>query len=430
MKKVIIKLGFLVLGVLISQFGRLSPSYGYVEPTRAILPQSGVETGLTNPDLPRRKGIEVGEVVFHSAISTGVIIDPNIYLSNSSEKYDVITTVEASAGLEIPIQEHKISLDYLAQQYFFTRYNVNNHFDQRVRGLLELNFTDYKVTLGDTYKKYQSLPGTDTTGRTKEDDNSFRVGVIHETDKFAFDVGYSNLLHRYLRDDYVFGPVTFRDRNSMLHVADITVGYKIFPKTSINLENDFGYSYHTSKNSPDYYFDDVLIGVKGELLKNLTSTLQAGWRFQDFQDDTVLYDKSASKFIFRGGIEYKLSDRNIFDLGGERTTNDSTYANNTYYTTNFANLGYTHVFTEKLSSRVFGNYQRNMYPAETTEGAGAGTKTAKRIDNSFGAGATLHYDIRRWLSAEAGYQFKEATSNFDTFAYNDNIFTFKVSAGF
>jgi hypothetical protein len=424
MKK--IKLGFLVLVALLLQ---LNTSYGYVEPTKSILPKT-TTAGLSNPDLPKRKGVEVGEIMFHSAISTGVIIDPNIYLGSHDEKYDIINTLEASFGIEIPLQEHRISLDYLAQQYFFERYNINNHFDQRVRGLLELNFTDYKVTLRETYRKYATLPGLDTSSRIKQDDNSVRLGVTHETDKFAFDVGYSNIVHHYFNDNPVFGVVTFKDRDSMLHVSDISVGYKIQPKTSIVLENDYGYATHRSDNSPDYYFDDILIGVKGELHENLTTTLQAGYRYQYFNDSPILYDETVSKFICRGGVKYAFSDRNIFDLNVERTVYDSTYSNVTYYTTNFVNLGYTHVFTDKLSSRVFGSYQRNMYPTETTEGTGAAAKTAKRVDNSYGAGVNLHYDIRRWLSTEVGYEFKQAVGNFETFGYNDNIVTFKVSAGF
>jgi Putative beta-barrel porin 2 len=424
MNKIISKPFFLILSVLALQFG-LSAAYGYVEPTREILPQN-TTYGISNPDLPKRNGAKVGDVLFHSAISTSVIFDPNIYLSPQDEKYDIINLLEASFGLEIPFQEHKLSLEYLGQQYFFERYDINNHFDQQVRGLLELNFTDYKVTLRETYRKYETLPGLDTSGRITQDDNSMRLGVAHETDKFAFDVGYSNIVHHYFSDNPVFGPVTFSDRDSMLHVADVSVGYKIMPKTSIVLEDDYGFASYRSDNSPDYYFNDILVGVKGELHENLTTTLQAGWRYQYFDKSPFLYDGTVSKFICRGGIKYAFSGKDIFDLGVQRTVNDSTYADNTYYTTDFVSLGYTHAFTEKLSSRIFGTYQRNMYPTETTEG----TKTAKRVDNSCGAGVNLHYDIRRWLSAEIGYEFKEAVGNFETFSYNDNIATIKVTAGF
>ena len=419
------KMVFLVLCFLFLQFVLLRASYGYVEPTRSILSKSALDE-LTNPDLPKRTGFKVGDIIFHAAVSTSVILDPNIYLSSQDEKYDIINLVETSFGVEIPLQEHKISMDYLAQQYFFERYNINNHLDQRARGLLELNFTDYRVTLKETFRNFTSLPGSDNTDRLHEDTNNVRLGVVHETDKFAFDVGYSNIVQHYNSDDFIFGPVTYRDRDSMLHLSDITVGYKILPKTAITLENDYGFSTHRSSNSPDYYFDDILIGVKGDLHKNLSMNFQAGYRYQYFEDSPILYDETVSKFICRGVVKYAFSDKDLFDLNLERSVDDSTYKDITYYTTDFLGLSYTHVFTNKISSRVFGTYQRNMYPTETTEGS----KTAKRIDNAYGAGLTLHYDIRRWLSTEIGYEFKEAVSNFQTFSYNDNITTFKITAGF
>ncbi len=426
MVKIIRKLSFLVLGAILLQFGSLNSSYGYVEPAKSILPDVIAPKGLYNPDLPKRQGLKAGEIVFHSAVTTGVMIDPNIYLASQDEKYDIINTLEASFGVEIPLQEHIISLDYQAKQYFFERYNNNNHFDQRVRGLMELNFTDYRVTLNEVFNKYESIPGEDNTGRLKQDDNNVRLGVTHEAGNFAFDLGYSNLVHHYYNDDFMFSTVAYKDRDYMMHVADISVGYKILPKTSIVLENDYGVSTHVSGNSPDYYFDDILVGVKGELHKNLTTTLQAGYRYQYFGASPILYNGKASKFICRGGIKYALSDKDVFDLNVDRTVNDSIYADATFFTMDYMVLNYTHIFTNKLSSRIFGSYQRNMYPIETTEG----TKTAKRVDNAFEAGASLHYDIRRWLSAEISYEFKNADSNFKVFSYNDNIALFKITAGF
>jgi hypothetical protein len=65
-------------------------SYAYVEPVRRVLPKS-TDILLTNPDLPQRKGLklpisypfsseELGEIILHAAVSTGVTVDPNVYL--------------------------------------------------------------------------------------------------------------------------------------------------------------------------------------------------------------------------------------------------------------------------------------------------------------------------------------------------------------
>ena len=57
------KMVFLVLCFLFLQFVLLRASYGYVEPTRSILSKSALDE-LTNPDLPKRTGFKVGDIIF------------------------------------------------------------------------------------------------------------------------------------------------------------------------------------------------------------------------------------------------------------------------------------------------------------------------------------------------------------------------------
>ena len=425
MARIIRKLGLQALSVIFFLITTMVLSYAYVEPVRRLLTTTP-PSELTNPDLPNRPGLKVGDITFHSAVSTGVQSDNNIYLSSQDGKYDLINHETGSFGLEIPIKEHKLSFDYLAEEYLYTHHDINDHLNQRARALIDLRFTDYRVTLTEVYRHYTEAPGSENSSRLRQDDNNLRLGVLHETDKFAFNVGYTNIVHHYFNDDQIFGPVTYRDRNSVMHIADTSVAYRFLPKTAVVLEDDYGISEHESADSPDYYFNDILLGLKGDLHKNLTTTFQAGYRYQYFKESPILFDKTASKFICRGGLKYTLQNNDIIDFVLERTVNDSTYQDITYYTTNFTGLSYTHAFTSKLMGQLFGKYQRNMYPTETTEG----NKTATRRDNAYSTGFNLHYDIRRWLSTELGYEFKKADSNFQTFAYEDNIFTFKITAGF
>lgn len=404
-------------------------SYAYVEPARPVLVKR-TPTELTNPDLPRREGIKLGEITLHAAVSAGVTIDPNIYLARRDETYDVVTLGRASIGVEVPFKEHKISLDYEAAEDHYNRFQHNDHLDQRARALIKLEFTDYRVIVSEVFRNFSELPGAANTVRLHEDDNAVRVGVTRETEKFAFDIGYSNLIHHYNSDDIIFSTVTYKDRNSMSHVCDISVGYKFLPKTSLIIENDYGISEHESGNSPDYYFEELLVGLKGDLHKNLTTDFQAGYHYQYFKSSPIFFDDTAAKFICRGGFKYTMTDKDIMDFTFERSVNDSTYQNLTYYTTDFAGVAYTHVLTPKITGRMFGTYQRNMYPAETTEVTDGNSKTAKRRDNSYGVGFSLRYDIQRWLSCEFGYQYKRAVSNFHTFDYEDGITSFKITAGF
>jgi uncharacterized protein (PEP-CTERM system associated) len=58
----------------------------------------------------------------------------------------------------------------------------------------------------------------------------------------------------------------------------------------------------------------------------------------------------------------------------------------------------------------------NNYPDETT----VGTETAKRSDVFFEVGASLRYQMRRWLAFELGYNYLSLDSNFNEFDYQDN----------
>ncbi len=420
------RFGCVVVIVFAVFLGFCSFSYGYVEPVRKVLPNI-TETTLTNPDLTKRKGLDISNIVLHSALSTGFTIDPNIYLANQDEKYDIIYTEKASFGVEIPIKKkYTLSMDYEATEYHYERFYVNDHVDQRARGLINIDLTDYRLTLRDTFRNFTDLPGSTNTSRLKQDTNDMRLGLTRESGKFGFDFGYTNAIHHYYSTDIIAAPVTYKDRSSMRHVLDASVGCRLWPKTSVILENDFGVSDHESPNSPDYYFNDILLGIKGELWKKLSGSFLAGFRNQNFETSAVMFDKTFSGVVMRSSLRYAVSDKDLLNATITRSIEDSTYQSLTYYAANFFGLNFTHVFTNKITGQAFGTYQRNGYPTETTEGA----KTAKRMDNAYGAGFSLKYDIHSWLSAELGYEFKKARSNFRTFDYEDNIATFKVTAGF
>ncbi len=407
---------------------RAGTSYGYTEPVRPILSKMN-GTVLDDPDLPNRSGFKtkIDHIVAHGAVSSGLTFDPNIYLNEGHHTYDMIYVENQSAGVEIPFKNHKLSLDYGITENIFERFPLNNHIDTRARGLLDLELSDYRITIGETYKTFTDLPGTQNQSRLKQDSSNMRAGIRHETDKFGFDIGYSHLFHNYDNDDSIFGPLTNRDRSSATDIMDATYAYRFFPKMAITLEDDYGDSNFVSSNSPNYFFNDVLLGLRGDLWRNKLSTnLQLGYRYEGLTSSPVMFHGPASTFIYRGGFKYTFSDRNILDLNLERTVNDSTYQNLPYYKSDFVGLGFTHVFTRKISARANASYQRNSYPADTTEQG----ETYKRRDDSGDVGLTLRYDIQRWLSAEVGYEYKKAVSNFKIYGYDDNIATLKVTAGF
>jgi len=110
----------------------------------------------------------------------------------------------------------------------------------------------------------------------------------------------------------------------------------------------------------------------------------------------------------------------------KRAIYESTFQNLNYYNVNYVGLDYRHYFNKKLLASAFGYYQINLYPSSATVGG----VNDKRYDQFFGGGAEIRYDIRKWISVKARYDYKQRKSRFGTFNYIDNLVTLTGTIGF
>src|SRR3989338_3879369 len=69
--------------------------------------QEDADNELRNANLPKREGIKVGPMIAHGAMKAAEQLDTNIFLSNSDRKFDAITVLSPSVGLELPLRENK-----------------------------------------------------------------------------------------------------------------------------------------------------------------------------------------------------------------------------------------------------------------------------------------------------------------------------------
>ena len=389
---------------------------------------SGVFAQLTNTDLPNRNGIKIGEIKGHSALRVTEQFDSNIFLSNTNRQADAITVISPSAGVEIPFRDSSISADYQTDIWFYGTYNSQNHMDQYVRALVEMPLKDFIVTVKDSFSIVTSRADNENSARIRQNNNDMRAGIAAKFDLLEFDAGYTNRLETYASNDFIIAPnITYEDKNRFNNIFDATVSYRFMPKTSLFLENLLGFiDYYLCGQVPNSIYDQAALGIKGEWFKKADVNFKAGFRYQGYDSSDIIADKAYTGAIIGGGMNYRPTDEDAFALNLLRTVYESTYANMNYYITNFAGLAYTHRFTDKLSGGLFGSYELHQYPSESSENG----LTAKRHDNYYVAGLSLRYDMRKWVSFEARYQFKDRISNFDTYDYFDNLATVRGTVGF
>ncbi len=382
---------------------------------------------LVNPDLPDRKGIKAGDMILHSAFKVQEQIETNIFLNNTDRKADGITILKPSVGIEVPLQDNGLSFDYEMGIFLYNKYRLENHIDHRVRGLAEINLTDYKITVKDVYRIYTDRAADENSRRLKRDENDLRAGIAAQFDQLGFDLGYTNRIEMYDSKDLYLGSLAYEDRNRIYNIIDATIAYRFLPKTFFLLENDLGFiHYYNSSIPPDSYYDEILAGFRGEWFAKANVDFRAGFRYQNYDNSDVLADKDYIGPVIRGGFDYHPTKDDDIVVNAVMTVYESTYANMNYYNANLIGATYRHRFNRKLSADLFGSYQLHLYPSSSTENG----ETGKRWDNYFEGGAGLRYDVQKWLSFDAKYRYTQRISKFEIFDYFDNIVTIGGTVGF
>ncbi|MFA6142167.1 MAG: outer membrane beta-barrel protein [Candidatus Omnitrophota bacterium] len=402
---------------------------GLVALTAVLCLWGTANAGLDNPDLPDREGIKViNNIKIHGAFRTSEELDTNIYLSDAKAKFDAITVLVPSGGIEIPMGDSKISADYEADINLYGKYTTENHINQRARALAEINLTDYKITVDEVLKDYTDRASDENSRRIERFNNNMRVGVEAQFNKFGFDAGYTNIFDTYgSKDDLIYQSITYGDRDRVYNIVDGSISYRFMPKTSIFLESDLGFiNYYNSSIPPNSWYIQTFVGLKGRPTNKILANIKGGFKYQGYSSSNIYNDKPFAGLVASGGIDYSVTNDDTLGFGIEKNTYESTYQNMNYYDACIVSLDYKHRFNKKLLFKSFGSYQINLYPGQTVEGG----LYDKRYDNFYSGGLSFRYDIQKWASLEFKYEYSQKSSRFHIYDYVDNRIIFSGTGGF
>jgi hypothetical protein len=370
--------------------------------------------------LANAKGnIHIGALEVHPFASIKQRYDDNIFLEpNNEENDDWITTATLGVTLQMPIvaqrqEDFMFKAKYAADIIEFWDNTNQSRIDHTISALADFTFAnDSTLKVEEDFKKTADPPNSELTDLEKRIRNTIQVVLGYIREEISFDLGYKNI-----RDDYK--KLSNLDRYE--HIVTATGYYRIFPKTSILSECNFGtitYDDSTTNSDSDYY--QIRLGLKGEIATKLTGVIKGGYKYTTYDD--------SSKEDFRGvtiftNLIYSLQERSTLNIYSERSSIESTYRTNSYFESNKIGLKFDHQLLERLFLVTGGYYQLNKYPEETSEGS----ETAKRKDYIWDGSIGLRYEIKDRAVIEASYEYKQRDSKFATFDYEDNKVTTKIS---
>ncbi|MBU1084070.1 MAG: outer membrane beta-barrel protein [Candidatus Omnitrophica bacterium] len=368
--------------------------------------------------------LHIGALEVHPFASLKQTYDTNIYLeSKGEETKDFITDTVLGTSIKMPIipeREEDFTLEgvYEADIVEFWDQTHRNRVDHMLSGKLDLNFSnDFQWKTTEYFKKTASPPNSERTTLDKRYSNILNTEVSYNREKITTTGAYT-----LTRDAY--DESRLDNLNTLDNTFTGAVFYKIFPKTSIFGEYNFGVTtYDNNNTNSDSKKNQGEIGLVGDLLPKTTGTVKAGYRNVSYDES----DKSDfSGLTLFGNIKYDMSERTIINLSGTRTSEESSYGTNSYFEMNKLQLKVDHQLLDRLWMNNSGFIQYNKYPVQTTEAEVTGI----RKDALWGIDAGLKYELKEWMIISGGYEFKQRDSRFDSLDYNDHKITAKVTAKF
>lgn len=393
---------------------------------RRILTKLLVSTGVSGLSLGAFAGepasISMGAFEVTPKLGVTYKYDDNIFKSERNEEDQWVLVINPSVRAEARERNnvYGITLDVKDGSY------TDSHDD---------DYTDYSIA-GDAHIEFSARAKLNLKASTKagHDDrgSAFSEGafatLIAEPDeydetKYSFDytIGSAESKGRLVIDagvmekDYTnHEPATdTRDYEATNYGAKLY--WQVMPKTALFLEGgrkDFDYDeelggiVNQDSEETSYY-----LGVEWQATGKTKGSIKLGQMEKDFDAPTR---KTFDENSWAANITWTPQEHSVINIGSSRTPGEAT-GSGTFIDTKDYTLSWKNNWSERISSKLSARVATEEYVQTTRE------------DDMTEYGLTFSYEMRRWLSFDLGYSYKEKDSNAVNLDYEKNIISLGVN---
>jgi hypothetical protein len=325
-----------------------------------------------------------------------------------------------------------LSAGYRAELINYVTLTDQNTQNQSGVFQIRLDMPRLKLQLRDDFTETTDPPGNELSGPVKSQTNVLAPTAEYRlTERFALGASYAWTHVHYpptsggssSPNEQQNQAVQQLDENDQL--AGVTLWWKWLPKSDVGLYAQYGSSSFENDSGRDTHREIVGLTLRGDLTAKLTSTFRAGVLHQDSTDTAPAY----TGLVLGGGWVYQATERTQITLNTDRSPQASVFESAQYYVSSTAWLGVRHEFPARKVAvwlRVGGG--EDAYNTKQLTENGVTTKW--RLDTLFGTAVGVDYAIQPWLRTGIEYSFKQRTSNFPQFNYDDNKISGRITLQF
>ena len=344
--------------------------------------------------------------------------ETNVFQVPSHSQGDAVFKTIPGFLADYTFGPHSITLGYRAEILNWVTLTSQDTVHHIGVAQLRLDFPRLYANMRDDFVRTSDPPNTELTGQILSDTNVLAPEVEYRlTSRFAVGANYS-WTHVSFDD-----PVVAQDLNRDEHLWGASVFWKILPKTDLRLNYNYGVKYFEFQTDRNVTRHQVLLALRGDLTAKVSSTFRIGF---ERRDPDSSFQPGYTGLIMGGDWTYRPSDRTTVTLATDRSVQESTFGDVPFYVTTSGAITVQQQLWTKLVATLRATVGQNNYPTkQTLDGL-----TDWRQDFFYAYGVGIDYDIRPWLTVGGGYGHVARTSNFNTFNFQDDKFTAKVTLQF
>ena len=365
-------------------------------------------------------------------LSERVEYESNIFQTPNKTRGDMIFRTIPGFLADLTRGPFSVSIGYRAEIVNYLTLSDQNALNQSGVVQLRLDMPRLKLQLRNDFTETTDPPGSELTGPIKSQTNVLAPAAEYRlTERFSIGVSYAWTHIHFPPTSASAGSPNAQQNEAVQqldendHLAGATLWWKFLPKSDIGLSVQYGTATFDQDPSRNTEREIVSLTLRGDLTAKLSSTFKIGIEHQAATSGGPAF----TGIVTSGGWIFQATERTQVTFNSDRAPQVSVFENAQYYVSTSAWLGVRHEFpSRKLAASLRVGVGEDRY--NTKQPTENGVTTKYRVDTLLGTSVGLDYAIQPWLRTGIEYSFKQRTSNFNQFNYDDNKISGRITVQF
>jgi len=361
--------------------------------------------------------VRIGGVDITPAIQVNEAHDDNVFAQEKTRKSSWITTIEPGVLVSAESGTSTYELRYQLSKGLFHSSRNDDFLDHFVSAKADFDMSSrLKSGLWVNYSKTHDRRGTTFTGAPL----TFNTPDRYHRSVAGGKVSYGKNARIDLNAEYT--NKRYDNHHTLTQTRDLdTIGgsaafsYPVGPKTSAVVEaryKHYNYKFFSATTNLDSNEQRYFAGLDWEATAKTTGHARVGYLKKNFSDARLI---GTSQFAWELGVLWEPMSYSSWELATDYKPLE-TDGTGTFSKSIGGRLTWKHEWNSKLSHSAYGGYRQNRFQGLVVQ----------RKDKVTTAGASVDYQLMRWLGIGGAYDYTNRSSNAVNSSFRDNVWSVNI----